>query len=106
MAAGGGAGAEEGTWDAGGAGGADAVSPGGGAGAEELTPGPGGAGGADVVATGGGAGMLVAGGAMHLVQMVDVLVLMMVETIVVTCLVGVPLGGVTVFVTGQVVKVV
>jgi hypothetical protein len=29
--------------------------------------------------------LLVAGGAMHLVQMVDVLVLMMVETFVVTC---------------------
>ena len=45
-------------------------------------------------------------GAMHCVQIVDVVVLMMVEMVLVTCRVGVPWGGVTVLVTGQVVKVV
>jgi len=45
-------------------------------------------------------------GAMHCVQIVEVVVLMMVEMVVVTCKVGVPWGGVTVLVTGQVVKVV
>lgn len=45
-------------------------------------------------------------GGRHLVQIVDMEVLVTVETVVVTCLLGAPLGGVTMFVTGQVVKVV
>ena len=85
VAAGGGAGDEEVIWDAGGAGGADVVAAGGGAGDEEVTWDAGGACRADVVAAGGGAGVLDAGGATHLVQIVEVVVLMMVETVVVTC---------------------
>lgn len=77
----------------------------------------GGADGASVVATSDGAAGLddmgVGGGgaadfwgAMHWVQIVEVVVLMMVEMVVVTCAMGVPWGGVIVLVTGQVVKVV
>ena len=47
-----------------------------------------------------------AGGATHLVQIVEIEVLVMVEIVVVTCWVGGPLEGVMVLVTGQVVKVV
>ena len=54
----------------------------------------------------GGAAELDATGAMHLVQMVEIEVLVTVEIVVVTCWTGVPCGGVTVFVTGHVVKVV
>jgi hypothetical protein len=45
-------------------------------------------------------------GATHLVQMVEMLVLVTVEVVVMTVWVGLPWGGVTVEVTGQVVKVV
>ena len=44
--------------------------------------------------------------AIHLVHIVEVDVLRIVDTLVVTCRVGVPLRGVMVFVTGQVVRVV
>ena len=54
---------------------------------------------------GGGAGALVAGGATHFVQIVEVEVRTTVEIEVVTCWVGLPLD-VTVFVTGQLVMVV
>lgn len=70
------------------------------------------AGGATEVATwtgvddAGGAAGVDATGAMHLVQTVEIEVLVMVEIVVVTCWMGVPWGGVTVLVTGQVVKVV
>ena len=45
-------------------------------------------------------------GAMHFVHTVEVDVLRIVDTLVVTCSTGVPLSGVMVFVTGQVVRVV
>ena len=45
-------------------------------------------------------------GAMHFVHTVEVDVLRIVDTLVVTCTIGVPLGGVIVLVTGQVVRVV
>ena len=54
----------------------------------------------------GGAAELDATGATHLVQTVEIEVLVTVEIVVVTCWIGVPWGGVTVLVTGQVVKVV
>ena len=47
-----------------------------------------------------------AAGAMHFVHTVEIDVLRIVDTLVVTCRVGVPLRGVMVFVTGQVVRVV
>lgn len=53
----------------------------------------------------GGAAELGATGATHLVQMVEMEVLVTVETVVETCWNGVPCGGVMVLVTGQVVKV-
>ena len=46
------------------------------------------------------------GGAMHLVQIVEVWVVVTVEIVLLICTVGVPPGGVTVLVTGQVVTVV
>lgn len=55
--------------------------------------------------TGGAAGV-DATGATHLVQIVEIDVLVIVEIVVVTCWIGVPPGGVTVLVTGQVVNVV
>lgn len=54
----------------------------------------------------GGAAGVDAIGATHLVQTVEIEVLVMVEMVVVTCWIGVPLAGVTVLVTGQVVRVV
>ena len=48
---------------------------------------------------------IVATGAMHFVH-IEVDVLRIVDTLVVTCRVGVPLGGVMVYVTGHVVRVV
>ena len=45
-------------------------------------------------------------GAMHFVHTVEVDVLMIVDTLVVTCSIGVPLGGVMVLVNGHVVRVV
>lgn len=45
-------------------------------------------------------------GAVHFVHIVDVDVLRIVDTLVVTYRIGVPLGGVMVLVTGQVVRVV
>ena len=45
-------------------------------------------------------------GAMHFVHTIEVDVLKIVDTLVVTCRIGVPLSGVLVFVTGQVVMVV
>lgn len=45
-------------------------------------------------------------GAMHFVHTVEIDVLRIVDTLVVTCRIGVPLGGVMVLVTGQVVRVV
>ena len=45
-------------------------------------------------------------GATHFVHTVEVDVLRIVETLVVTCRIGVPLSGVMVLVTGQVVRVV
>ncbi len=45
-------------------------------------------------------------GAMHFVHTVEVDVLRIVDTLVVTCRIGVPLGGIMVLVTGQVVRVV
>jgi len=45
-------------------------------------------------------------GAMHLVQIVEVEVLNIVDTTVVICGVGLPLGAVSMLVTGQVLKVV
>lgn len=45
-------------------------------------------------------------GATHFVHTVEMDVLRIVDTLVVTCRVGVPLRGVIVFVTGQVVRVV
>ena len=53
-----------------------------------------------------GTGALDLGGAIHLVQTVEVEVLVIVEIVFVICRVGVPVGGVMVLVTGQVVKVV
>lgn len=53
----------------------------------------------------GGATEVEATGAMHLVQIVEIEVTLMVETVVETCWIGVPWGGVTVLVTGQVVTV-
>ena len=65
----------EAIWDTGGAD----------AGLEDVATGGAGAELEIVASGGGGAGALVAGGAMHLVQIVEVVVLTMVETVVVTC---------------------
>ena len=54
---------------------------------------------------GAGAGV-DATGATHFVQTVEIEVVVIVETVVVTCWIGVPLEGVTMLVTGQVVRVV
>ena len=53
----------------------------------------------------GGAAELDATGATHFVQMVEIEVLVTVDTVVETCWIGVPWGGVMVLVTGHVVKV-